>query len=371
MKIAVITRHAITNYGSLLQTYATQKVLQNMGHEVAIIDYIRNDEDYSTITKVLLKKSPKWNSNPIMRAIYYTIQSPEYILMGKKFEKLRKKNLLLTKTKFNNLDQLTREKPIADIYCTGSDQVWGPIGYELYDPAYFLAFTGPEDKCISYAASFGKTVFDEKTKAAYSELLKKYITLTVREKSAFEIVRYMGFGDVRQVLDPTLLLTCEEWNSLIKKEILTKYVLIYQLHTNLKMDQYAKDFAKKVGLPLIRITPTPHHIVRGGKPVLLPDLGIFLSYIKNAEYMITDSFHGTAFAINFNTQFIDINPGLTATRNLSILELTGLTNRMLTSYDDFSFLSQKIDFAPVNERIKMERLRSLQWLSSTLDGMRK
>lgn len=85
-------------------------------------------------------------------------------------------------------------------------------------------------------------------------------------------------------------------------------MLIYEIHNNPRLDTYAKYFAAYVGLPLVRITPTLHQAVRGGKMVLLPNIGEFLSYIKNATYMVTDSFHGTAFAINFNTQFIEVLP---------------------------------------------------------------
>lgn len=106
---------------------------------------------------------------------------------------------------------------------------------------------------------------------------------------------------------------------------------------------------------------------KSGKAVYLPDISAFLSYIKNAEFMITDSFHGTAFAINFNTPFIDILPGETKTRNQSILELTGLTNRILGSYDDYSFIDKKTDFTKANEIILQKRPQSIETLKNMLE----
>ena len=86
MKVAVITRHAITNYGSLLQAFATQQVIESLGHECEIIDYVREDESYTQHEKTLLARKPEWNRNPIKRAIYLALRQPESIASGKKFE---------------------------------------------------------------------------------------------------------------------------------------------------------------------------------------------------------------------------------------------------------------------------------------------
>ena len=193
----------------------------------------------------------------------------------------------------------------------------------------------------------------------------------------------MGFNDVLKVLDPTLLIDKSEWEKYIPdNKTYGKYVLIYQLHNNPDMDEYAVNFARKAGLPLIRVTPSLHHITRSGKAVFLPDMGEFLGYIKNAEYMITDSFHGTAFAINFNTQFVNVLSGktkesadsiinTTKTRNQSILELTNLTDRILGDFDDFSFINNKIDFDSVNSLICEHRKQSIDILDKILAGGRK
>lgn len=366
MKVAIITRHAITNYGSLLQTFALQTVIENLGYDVEIIDYIRNDEDYKNITEVLVKKSLKWNLNSITRFLYKSIQSPEYKLMGKVFKKYRKQYLKLTNN-YCSIEALNNNPPIADIYCTGSDQVWGGIGEDKYDASYFLDFVKNDKKCISYAASFGKSKIDDSFKNMLKFSLRKYDELLVREDSALQILQSLGFKNSSQVLDPTLLLNSEQWKKYIgSKKINKDYILIYQLHKNKKMDKYSKIFSEKTGFQLIRITPTLHHIVRGGKVVFLPNIMEFLSYIKNAKYVITDSFHGTAFAINYNVQFVDIHPGDTGTRNQSILELTGLMNRMLTNYNDFSFMDNMIDYKNVNEILEMERAKSINLLKKSL-----
>lgn len=364
-KVAVITRHAVSNYGSVLQAYALQEAIKKTGLDCEIIDYIRFDEDYRKIADTNIKKSPKWNKNFATRFVYKCIQSPEYIIMGRRFDKFQKSLLNLTSDSYHSLEELKNNPPQADIYCTGSDQVWGAIGTDAYDGAYYLDFVDENCKKISYAASFGKTDLSENTLKSVCNLLCEYNSITVRENSAADIINDMSLN-CSQVLDPTLLLDKNEWSKFISKEPQKKYVLLYQLHSNKDMDRYAVEFAKKCNLPLIRMTALLHRMFNGGKFEYLPSIGRFLSLIKNAEYMITDSFHGTAFAINFNTQFIDILPGETKTRNQSILQLTRLTDRVLESFDDFSFINKKIDFENANRIIDIQREQSFNTLKEML-----
>lgn len=367
MKVAVITRHAVTNYGSLLQVVATQQVIEDMGHTCEIIDYIREDEHYSQLDKTMLAQKPSWNNNPIKRTLYLALRKPESVKAGRKFEEERKKYLHLTK-RYINSEQLLSDKPAADVYMTGSDQVWGPIGSDLYDDSFFLTFTEDNDKRVSYAASFGRTEMSAETKKHFSDCLGRYNHISVRENSAVEILSQMGMR-VSQVLDPTLLLDSSYW-SCMATPIRTKqkYVLVYQIHNDKCVGAYADKVAKAKGLPLIRISPAFHQAIREGKFVWCPKVGEFLSYIKNAECLITDSFHGTAFAINFNTPFVEVLPNnKTGTRNISILTLTGLTDRILTDDNDLNLAERRIDFSYANTMIEEERRKSLYLLKMMIE----
>lgn len=366
IKIAVITRHAITNYGSLLQAYALQSVFEKANAKCEIINYIRYDERGTNIANTLLKKSPKWNINQLTRFVYKTIQAPEYVFSQHRFEKERNKYLNQSNTLFGNSTELKQNCPKADIYCTGSDQVWGEIGTEPFDENYFLSFAPEGAKRVAYAASFGKTEFNPQISEAIKNFLNKYDLISVREKSAVEILQKENINAV-QVLDPTLLLTGDEWSKLIKSNKTGNYVLLYQLHSNDEMDRYAKKFAKKAGMKLIRLTPLLHRTVKGGTPVYLPTVATFLSYVKNANYMITDSFHGTAFAINFNTEFIEILPSKTRTRNQNILELTDLKNRILKNYNDFHFINEKTNFETANKLLQAERKKSFDFINKIIN----
>ena len=363
MDIKVITRHAPSNYGSLLQAIATQIIIERLGHKCEIIDYVRNDERGLHGVITALNGKNRWTGHLLKKLLYIMLRYPDEKMAEMKFDRMRSRLLKLTQ-RCGTHDDL--KKLNADVFMTGSDQVWGPTLNGRHDEAYFLSFAKDRPK-VAYAASFGRTDFTEDILVEYKRLLSSYSKIVVREDSAVSLMERMGVKCAGQALDPTLLLTGEEWSRLIRKEIGGKYVLVYQLHNNPQMDSYAKKFAQKAGLPLKRISPTFHQIRRGGDFVFLPDVGMFLSYIKNCTYFITDSFHGTAFALNFNRQFIEILPNnKTGSRNQSILRLTQLQDRILQDYQDFSFLEKQIDYTGVNAILGKEREKSVSLLKELL-----
>lgn len=370
MKVDIITRHSVPNYGSLLQSYATQKAIEKMGFEAEIIDYTRYEERYKNLANTLLK-GKKWDKNVLTRLIYKTIQNPNYYKMYKAFKKYRQGFLKETNIEYGRLKELEENIPQADVYCSGSDQIWGKIGTARYDEAYFLDFVKDKNKrCIAYSSSFGKEKIDSQLEANLSKFLEKYDRILVREDTAKNIIEEHGFKNVEQVLDPTFLLDKNEWIELSKKakNKYKKYVLVYQLHDNKEFDKYAKEFAKRANLKLLRISPSFYHIARSGKLVYLPTQFEFLSYFNNAEYILTDSFHATAFSLIFNKRFIDILPGKTSTRITSILRLAGLEERILNNYNDFSYIGKDVDFTRCNEILEKERERSLKLFKEAIVG---
>ncbi len=368
MKINIITRHSVPNYGSLLQSYATQKIIEKLGCESEIINYTRYEERYNNLAKTLLK-GKKWDKNIILRLIYKILRIPDYAKMCKKFKKYRKGFLKETKQEYGNIEELKNNIPKADIYCSGSDQIWGRIGTVNYDEAYFLDFV-ENKKCIAYASSFGKTELSKDLENNLPNLLKKYIHILVREKSAKDILQKRGIQNVKQVLDPTFLLKKQEWDELAdkaRKKEKRKYILVYQLHSNKEFDKYAKQFAKRKKIKLIRLSYSLYYIIRSGKMLYLPTPNEFLWYFKNAEYVLTDSFHATAFSIIFNKKFIDVLPSnKTGTRIESILNLFGIEDRILKNYEDFETIDKIINYDIVNKKLEGERKKSIDLLNNAI-----
>lgn len=367
-KVLVITRHAIANYGSLLQAIATQKVVEDLGYDCKIIDYIRTDEYRANSTLTIARTKDKIRKNPILFLLYCLIRFPENIIINGKFERIRKKILPMTKLVHSN-EELRTELEDADIYMTGSDQVWGPILYGGYDWSYLLDFVGKDKKKVAFAASFGKMDIDENTAKQMKKYLSEYDSVAVRENQAQKLLADWGI-DATQVIDPTLLLNSNDWKKLLDysdNKNKGKYVLIYQIHNNKKLSEYAQNFADKMGLPLVRVSAMIHQCFKGGKFVAVPDLTEFLTYINNAAYLVTDSFHGTAFAINLNTPFVTLMPETgTSARNISLLELTGLTNQIAKDVNDFHVLDSEVDFTEANRILEEERLKSMDVLKSML-----
>lgn len=217
-------------------------------------------------------------------------------------------------------------------------------------------------------ASFGKTMLDASAVADHKKMLASYDKIAVREKTAVEMLNEQGLeNSVGQVLDPSLLLDkSEQMNLIVNKNDFDKrkdqnYILVYQIHNDPKQSDYAKRLAKHTGMELVRVNPMLLQIIRGGKFVCCPALSEFLSLMVNASCIVTDSFHGTCFSINFGKQFIESLPNnATDTRNQSILELIGLSDRILRDFDDYSLLDKIIDYGKVYEVLVVERRKSLE-----------
>lgn len=351
-KVLFITRHAIVNYGSFLQTYATQHIFEKLGLDCRVIDYIRDDEDYRNVTELLLSRSERWNANIFNRFIYRLVQWPDHFFPGRQFERLRQKYFRMT-ARISSADSEAATQLDADYYCTGSDQVWGEIGSDSFDSMYFLNFPRKSSsRSVALAASFGSQNYSDEVLDEYRQMLANYNCITVREQSAADIVNQCGYSaDI--ILDPTMIVGRKFWEqSLIPVNKPKHYVLLYQLNSNQDMDQYAVKFAKKIKLPLLRVSVELHNIMKPGKFKWCLNPFEFLSYIHDADYMITDSFHGTVYAMLFERQFIEFLPVKKRTRNLNILKMFNLEDRIISDRNERCLTNTRINYSYVNDLVK-------------------
>lgn len=373
MKVSLITRHAAINYGSLLQAIATQRSIKSLGHECAVVDYVRADEDIWSIEKTLLESKPEWNSRVLKRLLYLVMRQPPSVIAGKHFEEERKCFLSLTR-RYSSYDDLVADPPAADVYMTGSDQVWGPVAGGVYDPAYMLGFVPEGARRVAYSASFGKNVLDAGSEPIMRQRLASYDAITVREDIAVDRLSEWGIPSV-QALDPTLLLSADEWRAFAEESGASSgiggapYALIYQIHNDPLLSSYAQRAATHLGLPLVRVSANLHQIIRSGKLRYLPSAKDFVGLIANASCLITDSFHGTAFAINLNVPFVEVLPNTGTTgRAVSLLRLTGLQGRVLSNPDDVFLADIPVDFSNANLVLAEQRNRSLNVMKGLIEG---
>lgn len=366
MKVGILSRHSVANYGSLFQAYALQSVIEKLGYEAVNINYTPSCEVGGNLAKTLIGVS-RWGKNPITKLLFYGYQFPSCTHTFYTFREFRKKYLKETK-EYTSPVQLKYDLPELDLFCTGSDQVWNLLYDNKIDDTYFFNFLPDKAKRIAYAASFGGNKFENKNVSRYVQYLKKYDAISVREDSGVEILKSFGIQG-KQVLDPTLLLSREDWEKVaLDKRKVSEYILIYQLRPNKAFDEYARELAKQTGLKLIRISVMYFQRFKCGKFIYLPKPDEFLWYIKNAKCLLTDSFHGTCFAINFETPFIEILPGRFNARNQSLLKTMGVEDRILTDYSDFSLFEKVINWSHVNELHIQEKKQSISQLRMMIDG---
>ena len=363
-KVAIISRHAISNYGSFFQAVALEKAVKKLGYEACTINYINKKEKSYNMVKIDIKNS-KWNQNIIRKIIFYIIDGINRFIQFNKFEKYRRVEMNLT-DEFNQLEDIKKKKINADIYCTGSDQVWNETINNELDLAYFLDFLEKEDKPIAYAASFGKDYINKEKIEIVKKELEKYKFISVRENQGVNILKDIGI-DSKQVLDPTLLLNAKDWLEMAsQKKCKRKFILIYQIHKNSAMIDYAKKYAKKHGYDIYNISVSFIDKKKGIKLKWCPSYREVLWLFNNATCIITDSFHATAFSINLNKNFVTFLPKKSTSRNRSILKLFDLESRSIENCEDFETPEKNIDYEKVNVILEEERKKSLDYLDYML-----
>lgn len=372
MKASVITLHTVDNYGSVMQTYATQQVLKKCGYDVEFVDYWRRDNlpqnraEKMLESSTLQKLKPLWGVNGFTRKA--TIAFLKLMLENRKSPMWRflEEKVQLTKVRYCSYEELEANPPVADVYITGSDQVWNSIWNQGIDRSYFLDFAPAGKPRIAFSASIGREQLDAEEIPETKGLLEKYSAISVREQSAVELLASMDIESTL-VLDPTLMLEAEEWRKLAAEQKKEKpYILIYQLNPNLQMDQYAEQLAQKKNWEVVRIGFGNSDRRKGGKCVMLPSVEDFLGLFCDAACVLTDSFHATAFSLNLGTDFISILPGRFGTRIESITKLTRTENRILTSYDDLTVVDRSIDEKNVQNILAVERKNGFDFLKKAI-----
>ena len=367
MKVDVITLHNINNYGSALQTYATQKIIESFGYNVEFIDYYRDGYSIESQVENNLKFSNIYNKNKLFHKIGKTILTKNIKDQNKVFKDFLKKNIKLSKP-YDSYEKLKDDPPKADIYCVGSDQVWNSGWNAKIDKSFFLEFIKDKPK-TSISSSFGKVELPDSEKITIKKYLEKFDSITVREKSAVELLETMQIKS-NLVLDPTLIVNEDTWEQLINnKNYKTpeKYIFVYQLNTkSKKFDNYLDKIAKLLKLPVIRVSAFKHQRFKKGKLKYLPEIEEFLYLIKNSEYVITDSFHCTSFSIIFNKKFISIFPDNYSTRLENILNITGLVDRK-ADIEKIESIKNEIDYDRVNSIINIKRKESYELIKENFN----
>ena len=360
-RIGVITFHRAINYGAVLQAYALNESIQKLGYEPVTIDYKNTFIDKSYDYKLFNFKTMK---SLITGILLYT----RLIKKKKSFEDFR--------AKYFNLDPITdlySEKSIKHLrsyksFITGSDQVWNYSMTE-FDIAYFLDFVSDSQKKNSYAASFGFDHIPEEYTNKYKELLKRFNHISVREEQGVALIKKLLNRRAELVLDPTMLLSIDDWNKISRNyKDKKEYILIYQLVNSQTLIDFAVNLSKETNCEIIYINDA---LKKRIKATYVSGVGPqeFLGLLKNAKYIVTNSFHGVAFSITFNKLFfVEMlpPPAKVNSRLENILETFNLRSRQIIKGQN-NKIHTDIDYVAINEKLEFERQRSLNYLKRILE----
>ena len=362
MKIGILTYHRAHNYGAMLQAYALLSYLRNNGHDVEIIDYW---PDKHRIQYALIKPIVGNSIISKIKCIIATIITfiRRYIRI-RKFENFSQKYLNLNSTIQYPMPDWGYLQ--YDCIIVGSDQIWRnheSDGKHIgFDPVYFCQNIPKNIRCISYAASMGIIQLNKEDKDFFKNYLNRFSRILVRENSLKETIDELGFDSII-VVDPTLLLSKDEWNKFLpnKRFHTTKYVLYYELVKSKEALVFAKRKAEELGCKLlimdatIPLLPQRRHISYAS-PIE------FLHAIRDAEFVIATSFHGTAFSVIFEKQFITIGLKKNADRVQTLLHQLDIVEH----YQEHPQNVMDIDYAQVKSRFSKLVANSMHLLLTSI-----
>lgn len=347
MKIGILTFGKAINYGGALQAAALQKVLRDLDQDVCLVDHrCPMIDDTSKVFDIKRISDIKYT-------LAHVFNLAEAIHRKQKF-----------KAFWNQWFTFGVDNPAEyDLMIAGSDQVWN---YRLTgnDLSYYLNFEKTNTAKVSYAASIGLSEFDPKMKKEIAPLLEDFDYLSVREKTAAALVDDICDRKATIVLDPTLLLNEQKWREMADPTFIhRRYIFVYTVFNSDSLWEFAYELSKKTGLPIRTISYSKLHR-KNAEYTFDAGPAQWLSHMLNADYVVTNSFHGFAFSVNFEKQFYyelpPHNSGV-GSRLSDMAQTYGLTGRELRHRDESA-----INYAPVQEMLEKDREKSMEFIRSFL-----
>ncbi|MDM1384255.1 polysaccharide pyruvyl transferase family protein [Myroides marinus] len=368
-KVCVFTQPLISNYGGILQNYALQQILERNNYVVNTINRLGRISDYRIFLQKIKQKIFNHHNNKLLYRAQHTL-----IAVNSKDFIDRKLNVLNV---YNPTNETLKKLVLENHYETiivGSDQVWRPK-YSIDISQDFLGFIQSSIKKVAYAASFGtdKWEFSDELTRTCSKLLRDFNAVSVREDSGVDLCKEFLGCEAEQVLDPTLLLTQQDYLEIIKEKINDKTeggIYTYILDKSKDKVEIIKTITKVLNKSVFN--KQPKYALNNNKSLEFsydsfgyPAIEEWLAGFRDADFIVTDSFHGTVFSIIFNKPFVAIsNSERGRARFISLLKLFNLENRLVEDKVDIEVILQlgDIDFAKVNSLLDIERKKSIDFL---------
>jgi putative sterol carrier protein len=360
-RIGIVTFFKANNYGVCLQAIATSEFLKRQGYEVDIINYINPYEH----------RIFKWSYKENDKIIGYVTSLMKNILLGKKkYYNKGFKNVEnyyhLTERCATKIEQVQDMK--YDILIAGSDQIWNPLITGGIDPVFLLQF-GKAERRISVASSLGSKEPTETENNIFKEAFKKFSYISVREQYAKKCLQDLTDKKIKVLMDPTFLFNKKEWVDLLGKkskafDIKEKYILTYFISS--KKSSYQDrvlEYSKKFNCPVWSIQFTNYTWKVTNKKIMGASIEDFIALFMNAQLILTDSFHGTAFSINLNRNFVPFKHSENPLRIVNLLQNLGIAERLDMPAEGY----KEINYDEVNNKLEVLREDSKEWLLNAVE----
>lgn len=369
IRTATVTWITWLNYGSYLQAYALQHVINKLGYDNSIIDDERIVFPYGKSSNdAWIKKLPFYKQLYIRlsQKLHSCNPDKDARKVEKRYKKFREKYLAID----NNFNCLSELNDRYDLFIAGSDQIWAPTK-EIFKPFYYLSFA--KKKKISYAASVNSEFYPEEYKEPVSDLLKDFSHISVREVAGKLMLESFLHRNIEVSLDPTLLLTSKDWAEVSSHHSERQpYILCYLLSYNETYLQYAHDFAVRRNMPLYIFSNKEEYRPYANK-MIAAGPSEFISCFRDASFVLTDSFHGTVFSILHEKEFITFKRfngkegNNQNERLINLFEITGIENRFIEERDlSLDLIPKQIDYNIVKNKLEIRREQSISYLKKAL-----
>lgn len=383
-KVALAINYDYHDYGGMLQAFATQRALMKIGVDSEAIDFdcLKGDINKRKwkyfLSNILDVTIVKEKGRVIAKKIRTRLNEDLKEKLAERdaaFDIFCKERFKVSR-KFGSWKELTDGCRMYDAVIVGSDQLWLPSN--VMGDYYTLNFVPGDVKKIAYATSFGIGVVPEKMKRQYAYYLSRIECLSARESSGQEIIRTCIGRDVPLVCDPTMLLEREDWSEIAtdKRIVEDDYVFCYFMGDNPEQREFVKRLAKKKGLKIVALLHLDQYIAADEDYVDYAPYNIspadFVNLVKNANYVCTDSFHGTVFSIIFSKIFFTFKRFnkkaslSTNTRLTSLLNRLGLNERLYTGEEAVDGDLDICDYEQVQQNLTAFRTDSFNYLKKSI-----
>lgn len=361
MKIGILTFHfpENKNFGASIQSYAVYKMIENLGYDVELIDFNLVKATVNTLIRRII----------LLKEFQDRIEGRNFFKYSKKF--LKKSKFLFFSSE---LKKLNKE---YEYFVVGSDQVWRAIWFKKVAKHYFFDFVNDDKKKIAYAASFGVDCWegDKKLTEEIKHLIKRFDHISVREESGIDICKNtFGIDNAVCVLDPTLMISREDYQPILddwqdKSHLKKKYIAHMLLDDTAELKKESQNIADYLKSDINYIKGKSFKIF--GKDITFYNkVSQWLTYLKDAELVITDSFHCTVFSLIFHKKFAVVaNRARGVARLETLLSKVGLEDRFFTDIKDVlksGILDKEIDYNEVDKKLEVHRKYSMDFLKKAL-----